>query len=169
MRGFFNGLIFGLILGVLAYWYFDKKARQHPETEQRYESAASEAANSAKETAQHISDALKAKFDTLDLRADEIKDEMAKTGKVVRRKARDLGNQVADAADDARIVTEIKAKYAADSDLSVWKISVSCDQGHVKLSGTVSAPENIAKAIEAALEVNGVQDVTSTLEVKSGG
>jgi osmotically-inducible protein OsmY len=43
---------------------------------------------------------------------------------------------------------------------------VACDQGHVTLSGTVSAPEDIGKAVALALEAGGVRDVTSTLEVK---
>jgi osmotically-inducible protein OsmY len=100
------------------------------------------------------------------LRSDQIKDELARTGKIVRRKAHDIGEQVADAAVDARIVTAIKAKYTADSDLSVWKISVSSDQGHVTLSGTVSAEQNIGEAVALALETDGVHDVTSTLTVK---
>jgi osmotically-inducible protein OsmY len=73
--------------------------------------------------------------------------------------------RLANAAADARIVAAIKAKYAADPDLSVWKISVSSDQGHVTLSGTVSAEENIGKAV-AGLEAVGVRDVTFTLPVK---
>ena len=109
---------------------------------------------------------MKAKLETLDLRGDEIKDEMARSGKIVRRKAREIGGQVADATADARIVTEVKAKYAADSDLSVWSISVSCHEGHVALSGTVPTTEGVGKAVALALEVNGVIDVTSTLEIK---
>ena len=73
---------------------------------------------------------------------------------------------MADVAADARIITAIKAKYAGDPDLSVWKISVSCDQGHVTLSGTVSAEADIGKAVALALETDGVRDVTSTLAVK---
>jgi osmotically-inducible protein OsmY len=84
----------------------------------------------------------------------------------VRRKASDLGTKIADASADARIVTVIKAKYAEDKDLSVWKISVSCDHGHVSLSGTVSVPEDIGKAVALALETDGVSDVTYTLDVK---
>jgi osmotically-inducible protein OsmY len=113
-----------------------------------------------------LSEALKAKLETLDLRSDQIKDELARTGKIVRRKALDLGGQVADATADARIVTVIKAKYAADPDLSVWKIFVSSDQGRVTLSGTVSAEEDIGQAVALALEADGVRDVTSTLTVK---
>jgi osmotically-inducible protein OsmY len=166
MRAFFNGLILGIIFGALAFWYLQKKAHEHPEAQQRYEQAASETASNASATAGSMSDALRAKLDTLDLNTDQIKDELAKTGQVVRRKAQDIGDAAADAASDARAITEIKAKYAMDSSLSVWKISVSCSQGHVKLSGTVSAPEDIAKAVALALEVEGVRDVTSTIKVQ---
>jgi osmotically-inducible protein OsmY len=166
MRGFFNGLILGVILGAAAYWFIEKKAREHPEAEQRAEAAAAQAQSSAGEAGRHLSDAFKAKLETLDLRSDQIKDELARTGKIVRRKTHDLGEQVADAATDARIVTAIKAKYAADADLSVWSISVSSDQGRVALSGTVSAEENIGKAVALALETDGVRDVTSTVTVK---
>jgi osmotically-inducible protein OsmY len=166
MRGFFNGLILGVILGAAAYWFIEKKAREHPEAEQRAEAAAAQAQSSAGEAGRHLSDAFKAKLETLDQRSDQIKDELARTGKIVRRKTHDLGEQVADAATDARIVTAIKAKYAADADLSVWSISVSSDQGRVALSGTVSAEENIGKAVALALETDGVRDVTSTVTVK---
>jgi hyperosmotically inducible periplasmic protein len=166
MRAFFNGLVLGLICGAAAYWYFQKKAQEHPEAQQRYEQAASQTASNATATVESVSDALRAKLDTLDLNTDQIKDELAKTGQVVRRKAQDIGDAAADAASDARAVTEIKAKYALDPSLSVWKISVSCSQGHVKLSGTVASPDDIAQAIALALEVGGVRDVTSTIKVQ---
>jgi len=166
MRGFFNGLLLGVVLGAAGYWFIQNKAREHPAAEQRAEAAAAQAQSAAGVAGQHLTDALKAKLETLDLRSDQIKDELARSGKIVRRKAHDLGEQVADAAADARIVTDIKAKYAADPDLSVWKISVSSDQGHVTLAGTVSAEGNIGKAVALALEADGVRDVTSTLAVK---
>jgi osmotically-inducible protein OsmY len=166
MKRFFNGLVLGVILGAVGYWFIQHKAREHPAAEQRAEAAAAQAQSSASQAGQHLSDALKAKLETLDLRSEQIKDELARTGKIVRRKAHDLGEQVADAAADARIVAAIKAKFAADPDLSVWGISVSSDQGHVTLSGTVSAEENIGKAVARALEADGVRDVTSTLAVK---
>lgn len=84
----------------------------------------------------------------------------------MRTNTQALGEAVADAAGNARIVTEIKAKYAADHDLSVWKISVSSDAGHVDLSGTVAAPEDIGRAIALAMEVKGVRDVNSAIVVK---
>ena len=166
MRGFFNGLIIGIILGAVGYWFIQKKAQEHPEAQQHYEQSAAQALTNAGVAAQNMSDALKAKLDTLDLHGDQIKDELAKTGEVIRRKAHDIGAAAVDAASDARAVTEIKAKYAMDSTLSVWKISVSCNQGHVTLSGTVSSPDDIGKAVALALDADGVRDVTSTIQVK---
>jgi hypothetical protein len=166
---FLNGLVVGIIVGAAGYWFIQEKARQHPESEQRFEEAAGRVGASAKETAHDLTDAFKAKLDTLDLRSDQIKDEMTRTGKVFRRKAQEIAGQVADAASDARAVAAIKTKYAADSDLSVWSISVSCNGGHVALSGTVPNPEGVGKAVALALQTDGVQDVTSTLEIKPKG
>jgi hyperosmotically inducible periplasmic protein len=166
MRGFFNGLVLGIILGAVGFWFVQKKAAEHPEAQQRYEDAAAQFRTNATAAAENTSDALRAKLDTLDLHGDQIKDELAKTGEVIRRKAHDIGDAAADAASDARAVTEIKAKYVADPTLSAWKISVSCDKGHVALSGTVSSPDDIGKAVALALDADGVRDVTSTLQVK---
>ena len=141
MRGFFNGLVVGIILGAVGYWFVQKKAKEHPAAQERYEQSAAQLRDNATATAHSLSDAMRAKLDTLDLRGDQIKDELAKTGQVVRRKADDIGDKAADAASDARAVTEIKAKYAGDSTLSAWDISVNCTQGHVALSGTVSSPD----------------------------
>ena len=163
---FLNGLVVGIILGAAGYWFIAEKARQHPETEQRYEDSAAKAGAAVSDAAHNISDAFKAKFESLDLHPDQIKDEMARTGKIVRRKAHEIAGQVADATADARAVAAIKAKYAADPDLSVWSISVSCHEGRVALSGTVPTPEGVGKAVALALEVDGVVDVTSTLEIK---
>jgi osmotically-inducible protein OsmY len=167
MRAFFNGLVLGIIFGALAFWYIQKKAGEHPEAQQRYEQAAEEGASNVTHAAESMSEALRAKLDTLDLNTGQIKDELSQSGQVVRRKAQDIGEAAVNAASDARAVADIKAKYAMDSSLSVWKISVSCNQGHVKLSGTVSSPDDIARAIALALEAPGVRDVTSTIQVQS--
>jgi len=166
MRGFFNGLILGIILGAVGYWFIHKKALEHPEAQQRFEQSAAQLRDNAADAAHNLSDAMRAKIDTLDLRSDQIKDELAKNGQIIRRKAQDIGDKAVDAASDARAVTEIKAKYAADSTLSAWDISVSCNQGHVALSGTVSSADDIGRAMAIALDADGVRDATSTLVVK---
>jgi hypothetical protein len=159
MRAFIKGLILGIIFGALIYWYVQKKAAEHPEAQQHFEQQAAATVSDA-------SDALHTKLDMLDLHSDKIKDELARTGQVVRRKAEDIGDAAVNDASDARAVTEIKAKYAMDSSLSVWKISVACSQGHVKLSGTVKSADDIGKAVALALDADGVRDVTSALQVQ---
>jgi osmotically-inducible protein OsmY len=166
MRGFSTGLIIGIVLGAAGFWYLQKKEQEHPEAEQRFEQSAAQMRTDASAAAHDMSDALRAKLDTLSLRTDQIKDELTRSGKIFRRKAVDIGDQAADAASDARAITEIKAKYVTDPTLSVWSISVGCTQGHVTLSGTVSSPDDIGKAVAIALDADGVRDVTSTLEVK---
>jgi uncharacterized membrane-anchored protein YhcB (DUF1043 family) len=166
MRGFLNGLVIGVILGAVGFWFVQKKAAEHPEAQQRYEEAAAQLRTNAVAAAENTSDALRAKLDTLDLRGDQIKNELAKTGEVIRRKAHDIGEVAPDAASDERAVTEIKAKYASDPTFSVWKISVNCNQGHVTLSGIVPSPDDIGKAVALALDADGVRDVTSTLQTK---
>jgi hypothetical protein len=168
MRRFFNGLIIGIILGAVGYWYVQDKVRQHPAAEQRAEQSAAEARTNAGEAAGHFSDAFKAKMEALDLRADQIKDELASSGKVFRRKASDFGEKVADAAADTRTVAAIKASYATDKNLSVWDISVSCSAGHVTLSGTVKSPDDIGRAVALAMDAPGTRDVVSTIQVKPG-
>jgi osmotically-inducible protein OsmY len=167
MRVFFNGLVFGIIVGAFAYWYIQKKAGEHPEAQQRYEQAAQQGASNVTDAAENMSEALQAKLDTLDLNTGQVQDELSRTGQVVRREAQDIGQAAVDTASDARAVADIKGNYALDSSLSVWKISVSCNQGHVKLLGTVSSPNDVGKAIVLALEAPGVRDVTSTLKVQS--
>jgi osmotically-inducible protein OsmY len=166
MRGFFSGFVLGIILGAVGYWFVEKKAGEHPEAQQRFQQSTAALRGNAEDAARNLGDAMRAKLDTLDLRTDQIKQELTNGGQIFRRKAQDIGDKAADATSDARAVAEIKAKYAADKTLSAWDISVSCDQGHVKLSGTVSSPDDIGRAMAIALDVDGVRDATSTLVVK---
>jgi hypothetical protein len=163
---FFNGLIIGIILGVAGYWFVENKNHEHPDLVPRADNSAADARASSSDAAGHPSDSWKARMEALDLRADQVKDELARTGKVFRRKAEDFGAKVSDATADARIVAAIKAKYAVDSSLSVWKISVSATDGHVTLSGSVNTPEDIGRAMAIALGVDGVVDVVSNIQVK---
>jgi len=94
MRGFFNGLVLGIILGAIGFWYVQKKAAEHPEAQQRYEDAAAQFRTNVSAAAVNTSDALRAKLDTFDLHGDQIKDELARTGEVIRGKAHDLGEGI---------------------------------------------------------------------------
>jgi|SRR6185295_19374062 len=161
-------LLLGVIVGAGGYWYYTE-GRKEPATKQ-VESSVEDGASRAKDAivngAGQVKDAIQAKLEALNLRSDDIKEELSRTGTVIRRKARDLGNAVADATADARITAAIKAKMVADRDLSALSISVNTTEGHVTLSGKVSSPAHIGKAILLAMETDGVHDVISTLQVK---
>jgi len=91
---------------------------------------------------------------------------MARTGKVIREKAKKAGDAIADATANARITTVIKSKLMQDSGLAAFKIDVDTTDGVVTLSGNVTSHEGIAKAMDLALETDGVHRVVSTLQVK---
>ena len=157
MKGFFLGLIFGVLIAGAAVWYFADQRRNPTaqEAKDRIESGAKDAEQKAKD-----------KLDSWGLTPDNIKKELTDTGRVIRRKAEDAGTAIADAATDARITATIKGKLIADKDLSALSISVSTTDGLVTLSGTASSPENIQKAITLAMDTQGVREVVSNLQVK---
>ncbi len=149
-------ILVALLVG--GYFYFADGRKK--ETVQQTESDLASRAVRLKET---IQDKLK----NFSLRADDIKDDLSRSGKVVRQKAREVGAAVADATADARITGAIKAKLIADPDLSALSISVNTTDGVVTLSGSVSSHENIGKAMLLALETDGVREVVSTLQVRT--
>lgn len=101
-------------------------------------------------------------------KTDAIKEELARSGMVVREKARQAGAALSDAAANARVTATIKAKLVAEPGLSALSINVDTTDGLVTLSGTVPSHEHVAKAVKLALETDGVHKVVSTLQVKAG-
>ena len=154
----FIALLIGLVIGAATVWFYTTY-QGSPRMR-----AAEEKVGSAAKSAR---DAVQDKLKVLDLRSEDIKDEFARTGQVVRRKAREAGQAIADATADARITTAIKAKLVASRDLSALNISVNTTAGVVTLSGPVSSPEHISKAMLLAMETEGVREVISTLQVKA--
>jgi osmotically-inducible protein OsmY len=164
MKSFVIALLLGIILGAAGYWFM-----QQPAVEKATEQAQQKASEAKKAGAEAATDAkrtLTAKLDALQLRADEIREELKQTGKVVRRKARDVGEAAADATTDTRTTAEVKRKIVTDPELSSLTISVNTTNGRVTLSGTVSSPELVGKAILLAMETDGVREVLSTLQVQ---
>jgi hypothetical protein len=146
MKDFFIGLLVGAFLTAGTGWYF-VVARKDPRVT-------------------HAWDAVDAKLVAWHLGGDDIKDELSRTGKVLRRSVREVGSAVASASADATITGKIKAKYAMDHDLSVFGISVNTTDGRVTLAGRVTSAQQIGKAMLLALETDGVREVSSTLQVK---
>ena len=153
-------LILGMALGAAALWFFSTsqgKARVQ------------EAGNQIENASKSARDAVEEKLRVLDLRTNDFADELSRSGRVVRRKAREAGQAIADATADARITGLIKGKLVADRGLSSLKISVNTTDGIVTLSGTVPAEEDIGKAMLLVMDTDGVREVVSTLQVKRGG
>jgi len=150
-------LIVGLALGAAIVWYVNT-GRNNPQVQ----SATDQVGNAVRSAG----DAIEEKLRVLDLRPQDVKDELGRTGQVVRRKAKEAGQAIADATADARITAAIKGKLVANRDLSALSISVNTTAGVVTLSGTVPSAEAISKAMLLAMETDGVKEVISTLQVK---
>jgi osmotically-inducible protein OsmY len=150
-------LIVGIALGIAAVWYFN-----HNKANSQFNSAGQE----IKSTAQNAGNALNDKLQSWHLDKDSISSELAHTGRVVRDKANQAGKVIKDATADARVTAAIKGKLVKDPDLSAWDIHVSTTDGVVTMSGSVSSPELIGKAMELALDTDGAQQVISTIQVR---
>jgi osmotically-inducible protein OsmY len=146
-----------LAVGAAVVWYLETGRGNA-----RVQSATNEVENAAKSAG----DAIQEKLKVLDLRPQDVKDELARTGQVVRRSAKQAGQAIADATADARITAAIKGKLIASRDLSALSISVNTTGGIVTLSGTVPSTDAISKAMLLAMETDGVKEVVSTLQVK---
>ncbi len=153
----FFALIVGIAVGAAAVWLYSSKQGK---------SAVHTTGDQIESSARSARDVIQEKLKLLDLRSDDIRDDLNRTGQVVRRKAREVGKAIADNTADARITASIKGKLVANRDLSALSISVNTTGGVVTLSGSVSSPEDIGKAILLAMETDGVREVISSLQVK---
>ncbi len=155
-------LLLGLVLVVAiaggAYWYL--KDDQH-------KSDVRQAEDQARRGAAQLTESVKEKLKDLSLSAPDIKQEIERTGKVVRKKAGEVGGAIADAALDARVTAAIKAKLVKDPALSALRISVNTTDGVVTLSGSVASAEEVSAAMKLALETEGVREAISTLQVRA--
>jgi hyperosmotically inducible protein len=102
----------------------------------------------------------------LGLDVDRITEELKQTGRVVRSKASAAARDVADATRDPRTSARIKARLALDPELSALQIGVNTTDGRVTLSGRVDSAEEVARAIELAMQEDEVREVISTLQIQ---
>jgi len=156
----FLALILGIAIGAAGLWYFgtaDGRSRVQHTGEQIGDAVT------------NTGHAIQEKLRVWGLRPEDVKDELARTGQVVRRQAQEAGKAVADATADARITAAIKAKLVASRDLSALSISVNTTDGIVTLSGTVPSIAAVGQAMLVAMETSGVRQVISTLQVKAHG
>jgi hyperosmotically inducible protein len=149
-------VVLALVFG--GYWFVSDTAHRR---------AARQAEEQAAHRAEQMGSAIKDKVKDWSLSTPDIKQELERTGKVVRKKAEQVGHAIADATADTRITAAIKAKFVQDPAISALRISVNTTGGVVTLSGSVDSPEEIKEAMKLALETDGVSEVISTLQVRA--
>lgn len=66
---------------------------------------------------------------------------------------------------DANIVSAIYARYAKDSTLIGTALTVTCKDGYVTISGTVTSQSQADQAVILAKRIDGVKDATSVINV----
>jgi osmotically-inducible protein OsmY len=171
MKNFLFALMLGVIVGAVGMWYFAQErdsAGARQEANRRADEAAAKAREALGQAASQVTSAISAKLEALQLRAQDVREDLSRTGRIVRRKAREASDAVTDAGRDAAITAEIKGKLAADAELSALAIDVDTNGGRVTLSGSAPSHEAIGRATLLALETDGVREVVSTLQVKGG-
>lgn len=122
--------------------------------------------NQARDAAVSAKDAISDKLVEWHLSGSDIKQDLEKTGEVVRSNAKSAGSSLAAATSNSRIIAVVKAKYTLDKELHARDIEVSCDNGNVTLRGTVASEALIGKAVALALDTDGVTQVKSLLTVQ---
>jgi len=156
LKDFFTGLFTGVFLCCLVGGYFI--VRKKPAVRQAQDATA--------EAIHGAVTALDAKLAAWHLTSTDIERELTQTGKVVRRQMSDFGSTIADAANDTKVTTKVKAKLALDKELNTFSIGVTTTDSRVTLTGNVTTSKQISRAIVLALETEGVREVASTLRVK---
>jgi hypothetical protein len=168
MNQFIGGVIAGVILGVGGYWLFDRVSQPSAfeEVRQRPLEATTNLLRGGGATNVPAGMRLTDRLEAMDLEPETIREEMAKTGKVVRGKPRGGEGAVVDKAADVVVVAAVKAKLLADAQMPAWDVTPQVTNGVVTLSGTVWSVDSIGRAMLIALETEGVNQVVSTLQVK---
>ena len=97
-----------------------------------------------------------------DVMVEEIKD----GGIFVSKKGEELVGRTKEEFSEVSITTQIKAKYAMSPKVSALHINVTTVKDQVTLTGNVHCKDEIVEAINLALSVEGVKNVTSLLETR---
>ena len=168
MRGAIIVFVLGVIAGAIGLNYL----KQQRSTEDRLNASTSPHVGESPTLVDHARDAAVTARDSVsdklrdwNLSGSEIKDDLERTGRVVRTKARSAGETIATAAGKAKVIGTIKTKYALDKELSARSVEIDYDEGKVTLRGVVPSEALLGKAVALALDTEGVHEVQSLLTV----
>ena len=99
----------------------------------------------------------------IDQATEQAGKKIEKAGDALSDKTKKAGESI----DDAAITTKIKAEIAMDPVLKVSQISVTTQNGVVRLSGVVDSRQSMDKALEITRNVKNVKSTENNLVVKS--
>lgn len=99
---------------------------------------------------------------------DQATSALQRAGREIERGARDLEQRAQPALEDAALTAKVKAKLAADPEVTAYAIDVDTLEHVVTLSGRVGSAEEAAEAEKLARHTAGVQAVVNRLAVGNG-
>src|SRR5258706_1333188 len=105
-------LLLGIGIGIGIFWYV------HEADDKNFQTSAAQISNNVNQARENLGRKIS------EINTQQIKDELARTGQVVRKKAEEAGAKIADATADARITAAIKSEYTFDSELAARDIFV---------------------------------------------
>ena len=117
----------------------------------------------AERAGQKIDKAVEQGGKKIDQAAEKAEIKIEKAGDALSDKTKKAGESI----DDAAITTMIKAEIAMDPVLKVSQISVTTQNGVVRLSGVVDSRQSMDKALEITRNVKNVKSTENNLVVKS--
>ena len=120
----------------------------------------------AKELGREISEETRLIIEEIKKGTSAVVTEIKEGGILVSRTGEVLIDRTREEFSEAAITATIKAKYAKSPKVSAVHINITTDKGNVILSGTAHCKEEIVEAINLAMSVEGVKNVTSLLEMR---
>jgi osmotically-inducible protein OsmY len=145
----FVGFLLGVLIAIAVVWFLNRE----PDREVRLNNEIEQTGDELKEDAREL--------------GDEVSDEVQgiDTDRI-RENVEDVGEHIAEASADALITGKVKAEFASDPAVSALSIDVDTTDGLVTLSGKVSSDVEAERAVALAREVEGVNNVVSSLQVR---
>lgn len=120
----------------------------------------------AKDIGRGISEETKFIAEEIKKGTDVVVEEIKDGGVFVSKKSEELVDRTKEEFSEVSITTKIKAKYAMSQKVSALHINVTTVRDQVTLTGNAHCKDEIVEAINLALSVEGVKNVTSLLETR---
>ena len=98
--------------------------------------------------------------------ANVVASEIKEGGILVSKKGEVLIDKTKKEFSEAAITAKIKAKFAKSPKVSALRIGVTTVEDRVILTGKAHGKDEVVEAIKLALSVEGVENVTSLLEIQ---